>query len=200
MYCSRCGKELFDQAVICPHCGCGTINLKKMMTQTTPAPVPVTPTVTSSAPAARTKTAVKVADFTNACRINLILSYISLGACMTQFLLGFILLFSEEAGLSIFLAHFSLAELIFSFILSANNKELHTRIKPSNLTPELAGTWQQARTMQLRGRRAVIATLIINFVFWVLFFLPLLMGWSAFFQQLIGETPEFDLGEFFKDY
>ena len=23
-YCSKCGKELFDEAVICPQCGCHT--------------------------------------------------------------------------------------------------------------------------------------------------------------------------------
>ena len=30
-FCSKCGKELFDEAVICPHCGCavdGTISNK----------------------------------------------------------------------------------------------------------------------------------------------------------------------------
>lgn len=26
MYCSKCGKEIDDEALICPHCGCGTVN------------------------------------------------------------------------------------------------------------------------------------------------------------------------------
>ncbi len=26
MYCSKCGRELFDEAVICPYCGCPTQN------------------------------------------------------------------------------------------------------------------------------------------------------------------------------
>lgn len=26
MFCSKCGKEIADEAVICPHCGCGTVN------------------------------------------------------------------------------------------------------------------------------------------------------------------------------
>ncbi len=28
MYCSKCGKELLDEAVICPNCGCPTQNYK----------------------------------------------------------------------------------------------------------------------------------------------------------------------------
>ncbi|MBQ7173724.1 MAG: zinc-ribbon domain-containing protein [Clostridia bacterium] len=24
MFCSKCGKEIMDEAVICPHCGCST--------------------------------------------------------------------------------------------------------------------------------------------------------------------------------
>ena len=23
-YCSKCGKEIFDETVVCPHCGCAT--------------------------------------------------------------------------------------------------------------------------------------------------------------------------------
>ena len=26
MFCKKCGKELFDEAVICPQCGCATEN------------------------------------------------------------------------------------------------------------------------------------------------------------------------------
>jgi TM2 domain-containing membrane protein YozV len=26
MYCNKCGKEIDDEALICPHCGCGTVN------------------------------------------------------------------------------------------------------------------------------------------------------------------------------
>lgn len=26
MYCKKCGKEIFDEAVVCPHCGCSTEN------------------------------------------------------------------------------------------------------------------------------------------------------------------------------
>ncbi len=26
MYCGKCGKEIHDEAVICPHCGCGVSN------------------------------------------------------------------------------------------------------------------------------------------------------------------------------
>lgn len=26
MFCSKCGKELFDEAVVCPNCGCPTSN------------------------------------------------------------------------------------------------------------------------------------------------------------------------------
>jgi len=29
MFCSRCGKELDNEAVICVHCGCATSNFKK---------------------------------------------------------------------------------------------------------------------------------------------------------------------------
>lgn len=29
MYCSECGDELLDKAVICPECGCATENYKK---------------------------------------------------------------------------------------------------------------------------------------------------------------------------
>lgn len=27
-YCSKCGKEILDEAVICPHCGCAADNRK----------------------------------------------------------------------------------------------------------------------------------------------------------------------------
>lgn len=26
MFCNKCGKEIDDEALICPHCGCGTVN------------------------------------------------------------------------------------------------------------------------------------------------------------------------------
>ena len=26
MFCAKCGKEIHDEAVICPHCGCGVSN------------------------------------------------------------------------------------------------------------------------------------------------------------------------------
>ena len=29
MFCSKCGKELVDEALICPHCGCGTSNFNR---------------------------------------------------------------------------------------------------------------------------------------------------------------------------
>lgn len=28
-FCSKCGKELFDEAVVCPKCGCATENKKQ---------------------------------------------------------------------------------------------------------------------------------------------------------------------------
>lgn len=28
-YCSKCGNELFDEAVICPKCGCATDDVKQ---------------------------------------------------------------------------------------------------------------------------------------------------------------------------
>lgn len=28
-YCSKCGKELHDEAIVCPHCGCGAENVNK---------------------------------------------------------------------------------------------------------------------------------------------------------------------------
>lgn len=31
-YCSSCGKEIMDQAVICPHCGCATANFNSQPT------------------------------------------------------------------------------------------------------------------------------------------------------------------------
>lgn len=30
-FCSKCGKELFDEAVICPNCGCATEPSKEMV-------------------------------------------------------------------------------------------------------------------------------------------------------------------------
>ena len=29
MFCSKCGKEINDQAVVCVHCGCATANMQK---------------------------------------------------------------------------------------------------------------------------------------------------------------------------
>lgn len=29
MFCSKCGKEINDEAVVCVHCGCATSNLKE---------------------------------------------------------------------------------------------------------------------------------------------------------------------------
>ena len=29
MFCSKCGKEINDEAVVCVHCGCATKNLKE---------------------------------------------------------------------------------------------------------------------------------------------------------------------------
>lgn len=29
MYCSKCGKEILDEAVICPHCGCAVASAEK---------------------------------------------------------------------------------------------------------------------------------------------------------------------------
>lgn len=26
MFCNKCGKEIADEALICPYCGCGTVN------------------------------------------------------------------------------------------------------------------------------------------------------------------------------
>ncbi|MBQ7309533.1 MAG: zinc ribbon domain-containing protein [Clostridia bacterium] len=34
MFCSKCGKEIMDEAVVCPYCGCVTTNYQS--TQTTP--------------------------------------------------------------------------------------------------------------------------------------------------------------------
>ncbi len=40
MYCSKCGKEILDEAVICPHCGCAVASEeKKEVTETTKANV-----------------------------------------------------------------------------------------------------------------------------------------------------------------
>ena len=33
MFCNKCGKEIMDEAVICPHCGCAT-NAKKATVNT----------------------------------------------------------------------------------------------------------------------------------------------------------------------
>jgi len=32
-FCSKCGNELFDEAVICPKCGCATGDLKQAKAQ-----------------------------------------------------------------------------------------------------------------------------------------------------------------------
>ena len=29
MFCSKCGKEINDEAVVCVHCGCATANMQK---------------------------------------------------------------------------------------------------------------------------------------------------------------------------
>lgn len=29
MFCSKCGKEISDEAVVCVHCGCATSNMRK---------------------------------------------------------------------------------------------------------------------------------------------------------------------------
>ena len=29
MFCSKCGKEIFNEAIVCPHCGCATNNYEK---------------------------------------------------------------------------------------------------------------------------------------------------------------------------
>lgn len=36
-YCTKCGKELFDEAVICPQCGCATNPTPTAAKPTTPA-------------------------------------------------------------------------------------------------------------------------------------------------------------------
>lgn len=36
-YCSRCGKEIMSEAVICPHCGCPTENYKAVQEQDAPS-------------------------------------------------------------------------------------------------------------------------------------------------------------------
>ncbi|MBO5448809.1 MAG: zinc ribbon domain-containing protein [Ruminococcus sp.] len=28
IFCSKCGKEIHDEAVVCPYCGCATINME----------------------------------------------------------------------------------------------------------------------------------------------------------------------------
>lgn len=40
-YCTKCGKELFDEAVICPGCGCPTQLYQHQMDPLKPPPVPV---------------------------------------------------------------------------------------------------------------------------------------------------------------
>lgn len=37
MFCSKCGKEIFDEAVVCPYCGCATNGRKPIQS------VPTTP-------------------------------------------------------------------------------------------------------------------------------------------------------------
>ena len=29
MFCTKCGKEIFDEAIMCPHCGCATSNYNR---------------------------------------------------------------------------------------------------------------------------------------------------------------------------
>ena len=38
MYCKKCGKEINDEAVICPYCGCATDNMNKRRTAPDDAP------------------------------------------------------------------------------------------------------------------------------------------------------------------
>ena len=33
MFCSKCGKEINDEAVVCVHCGCATANYKQSNTE-----------------------------------------------------------------------------------------------------------------------------------------------------------------------
>lgn len=37
MFCPKCGKEIMDEAVICPHCGCATNNQKASGTGDAPS-------------------------------------------------------------------------------------------------------------------------------------------------------------------
>lgn len=46
MFCTNCGKEINDNAVICPNCGVPTANLKQ---QSAPAPAPVSETTNTLA-------------------------------------------------------------------------------------------------------------------------------------------------------
>lgn len=43
MFCEKCGKEIMDEAFVCPHCGCATSNYKQPISaqyvQTPTAPV-----------------------------------------------------------------------------------------------------------------------------------------------------------------
>lgn len=34
MFCSKCGKEIFESAVICPHCGCATEKFQNRNSET----------------------------------------------------------------------------------------------------------------------------------------------------------------------
>lgn len=35
-FCSKCGKEILDEAVICPHCGCATTSTKAVSVEDAP--------------------------------------------------------------------------------------------------------------------------------------------------------------------
>lgn len=53
MFCSKCGKEIDDEAIVCVGCGCGTKNAQtnNSTNNTTPPPVIINNAVSSSASA-----------------------------------------------------------------------------------------------------------------------------------------------------
>lgn len=205
VYCSKCGKEIMNEAIICPHCGCGTVNYFAMMNRGASVnPVPTQPTVPSVAPTPLRQQGPggfhpAVYRFVSDCRTNLVLSYLSLGACLLQFFLGIVLILSESVELSVFLAHFSLATLIFMFVVMSQSKGLRQQKKPAGLTPVQTELWKQAKATCDAAGRINTGVWITNFVFWLLFSIALILGWAAFFELLAGEDPTFDLGVFFKN-